>query len=763
MVMLSAGRCKKNMWNKRLIIAALAALFIVKAGSSFNRFVNYTASNCINAIAVDNGNLMVGTTGGLYSYNRSSGTGTLYSDPTFFPDPDITSLCLDGNQTLWQGTLKGYVYKRPRSDRQSVISSYFMSGWSINALGSIGKYLIVGADKGCSIFDTERLVATKNATNFGSAIPNPQVNAIAVFRDTLLLGLERGIGKLHLGSRTLADTNFFDPSIWIIDTTDPSPVKSFAVQENGYRALRIVGAVFKNQIISSQPTSSDDTARGEVFADGVSALTLPSIVTTITSDGTHECFIGTKTDYFFIWDGTTSRNCTIAGPSFTKADRVFVDHDGAAWVCPEIVSRSAMNPWWEGISVFRNRLWQIYSPAQYPTMGPMNGNKDFRGVAEDRYGHMWFGTPGGHLKRYDRSSDSWQKYCVYAQDFGGGKFLQALVCPPGNFDWGKCDAVASDSTGFLWIADWNNFLGSLICYDPRYMPDPSAQDPVSAHYRHFWPTDDPNHSLNIGLLCVDVANNIIAGSDDGKIIVFSHNGTPLRDGITIKHVYQNMGIALDAVSTPDTLTRIVTSTGLYTYDPLLDSLKGGVCVRYRKPDMDTVIDGTLKEIQAVEAENEQILWFGSGSKGLIRYDIANKSSMIIDQTQGLLSNYIQDLSLDKKNGYLWVASDRGVSRYSIGYPVGEQKNAGTPSVYPNPFSKRRHQEIVFEKLPAKSRVVIYSVGGSFVAALSPQDSSSSGAVCAWKPAQAIVPGIYLYTVRSGSGAKNTQGKFIVTP
>jgi hypothetical protein len=82
-------------------------------------------------------------------------------------------------------------------------------------------------------------------------------------------------------------------------------------------------------------------------------------------------------------------------------------------------------------------------------------------------------------------------------------------------------------------------------------------------------------------------------------------------------------------------------------------------------------------------------------------------------------------------------------------------------VYPNPFSKRRHVELIFEKLPPSSKVLIYSVSGTLVAAVSPEESNTYGSVCVWKPPASIAPGIYLYSVQSS--VKNSRGKIIVTP
>jgi hypothetical protein len=783
------------MQNYRSLLFIIAFFSFVSAGLPVSRFINYVSPQSVNAILEDHGIVWAGTDGGLFRYDRAAKTGTLYSDPVSFPDPSISCLSMDANRTLWQGTARGYLYKRSAAGEQTVANPYFMGGWQLTSLCAVGKYLVVGADKGCSVFDTDRFAALKNATNFGNAVPNPKVNAVAVFRDTLLLGLERGVAKLHLGAKTLADTNFFDPSIWIIDTTDGLPVKSFIIKSDKYQQIHALGISFKDTTITSQTST-------EVYAGVAKALTLPSVVTSmaVSGDGA-ECYLGTKSDYFFVWDGVTSRNVKINGPTFTVPQRVMVDHAGATWVCPTVTMKGMPDPWWEGISNFTNGNWRLFSETTDPHMGSFGGgNHEFRGITEDRYGHVWFGAAGyGQVRRWNRGDGSWSRFCVGAALSGDGSFVKGIPCDSANWltcqslinpttkiplfsnglscpynDWAKCDAIASDSSGYVWIANWSQKFGCLVCYDSRYEPDTSAKNPVDAHYRRFWPQGDANFATNFSMLCVDVAGNIIAGSDNGNIMVFSHTGNPLRDSVTIKMVGTGKGIPYDAVATSDTLTRIATSTGLYTYDPVLNKLTNGICIRtldltgdrdndpYVGMVVDSVIDSTISEVQAVEAEDARFLWFGTATKGLVRYDVANRTSMIIDQTQGLLSNTIKDLAIDARNGYLWVATDRGMSRYSIGYAVSGIKNSGaTVTVYPNPFSKRRHQEVVFEKLPPKCKVAIYSVSGSLVSALAPADSAGNGATCSWKPAQNTAPGIYLFTVRAGRNSKT--GKIVVTP
>jgi hypothetical protein len=731
----------------------------------FERFANYTSTLMVNDFAFSSDTVWAATSGGLFCYVQASGRGTLFSNPSFFPDPAIAAVCIDAKNNLWIASQKGYLTLRQPKGKTVAFSNYATPGWRIFDIASYKKYLIIAADKGCSVFDTEKKIAVKNATGLNRFFLSSQVNAIAVFHDKaghdtlLILGCEKGVAKLSLTNNNIEKANFYDPSIWSIDTTLGKPVKSFAIRHDSLLTLTTPGAVVNNALI----TGITDSIYGNVYVDNVKKTTLPSIITSMAVSPGNDCFIGTTLNYFYRWNGSDTSNIKISGPTFMSCLRVYVDHEGLTWVCPPITAVTPPNPWWEGVSVLRNGVWQVYSPGKIATMGAMYGNADFLGVTEDQFGRMWFGTPAGQVNQYNRVDNSWKKYCIGAQDFGRGEFFQATYCY--QPDWAKCDGLALDSTGYLWITSTLNKFGSLLCYDPAYAPVPTTADHESRHYRYFFPDNDPHYSKNIGCVCVDVANNIIAGDGkdaNGKILVLHHNGNPLRDSLQVIDEFKDRGITYDAAATQDTLTYIATSTGFYTYSAPDSIISKGLCVRTWNGSSAslTLVDSTLTEVKTVEVEDERILWIGTIGNGLIRYDLLNNTSTVIDESSGLISNHVQDLSLDRKNGYLWIATDRGVSRYSIGYPV-DRKNTGPAQVYPNPYSKRRHIEVVFAKLPPKSTVQVFSVNGTLVTTLLPVETGTNGSVCTWKPSSGAVPGTYVYSIRSEGTIR--QGKLIITP
>ncbi|MBN1130316.1 MAG: T9SS type A sorting domain-containing protein [Chitinispirillaceae bacterium] len=755
--------------QKKLLLTALALMTAATTSFTFERFSNYTSTLTVNDFAFRNDTVWAATSGGLLLYKRGTGSVTIYSNPTFFPDPALKGVCLDTKNGLWIGSQNGYLTYRSPNGAMKTYANYAMAGWGITDLAVYDRFLIVASDKGCSVFDTEKKIAVKNATGLGVFFQSPQVNASVIYgkaNDTfLVLGGEKGVARLPVTNKNLEKANFYDPGIWSIDTASGVPVRAFARKNDSLLSFSTPTAMVNGQVISSavKPgTRETDPDTGILLVDSVRKLDLSSVIRCLAESPSGECFIGTTYNHFYVWNGIEAVHVPLGGPTFTMVYRVHYDREGMLWAGQQI---SSSVPQSRGFSSYSNGKWRLYTPAEYPQMGSYISDGPILGVTEDRFGRIWFATHGGQAKRYNRVDGSWQKYCIGAQDFGKGEFFPSTYCHAP--DWAKINSIAQDSSGFLWFASWQNRLGWLLAYDPAYDPAPTAADHESRHYRYFYPESDPYYFSDMGFISVDAANNIIVADGNegiGRILVLRHNGNPLRDGLRINTDFsdQNRGITYDMAATNDTLTYIATTSGFYTYSAPGNTLRKGLCVRSWIEDNPilTTIDTALSDIRAVEVEDRRFLWLGTANKGLIRYDLFNNTSTVIDQSSGLLSNTINDLSIDRKNGSLWIATNRGVSRYSMGYAVSGNTTASA-QVYPNPWSKRRHREIVFEKLPVKSTVQVYSVSGTLIATLIPVDSGTRGSVCVWKPSTRTVPGMYLYTIRSESST--TRGKLIITP
>ena len=735
----------KTKFCKVILIAVILHGFAF----SFERITNFASCITVYDFESSGDNLYVASSGGIYVFNKATKTGHLLPSNTRSPDPFTTSLCLQGNQTLWSGTNQGYLNKRtPPEDLSSIstFSSYFSAQWKILDLVAYGKYLLIASNKGISFFDTKKGYTQKSASKFGT-LSSSQVNVIKVYNDTLYAGLDQGVAKVYIGNNHIDSINTFDPGTWILDLETVKPVKSF-VYDNGCKAFSSYADISNGQIINSYNTDLS-------FENN--EVKLPSRITALKVTGPNECWIGTQDDYFFLWNGSSLTRFEIPGPTMPSINRIFTDHTGKMWFLPQV---DGINPpWWIGIGSYENGLWKLYNSNNYPSFGVLNDNPENSAIIETRDNRVWFGTSGGQVKTYTPADDSWRIYHVNSNDVG------SFYAGNSSDRWGKCDAFAIDSSGYLWISSWYNDYGSLICYDNRYEPDESKSNPQDAHFRRFF----PGRANNFTCINVDKQGKILVGDENGKVFVFKHDGNPLVTGIDTISTFtiENNAKVQDAINVSEypsgssnfeagmqigNHVKVITSNGIYDY---VDSIKyfNSTPIFGSRLTQD---ENFSTKVRTVEAENDNILWIGTAGEGLIRYNRSSNAMETFTTAQGLISNDIRSISFDKSSGYLWIATDVGFSRMDVGYTLDKKLKASDVEIFPNPYSKSKmgQNSVCIRNVPSGGNVVIFNTSGQLIA--KPKlVRQGDGAFYSWKPDQALIPGTYIVAMKNGnrSGSK----------
>jgi ligand-binding sensor domain-containing protein len=744
----------KNLFFLSIILIVFLASFL-----SAENFLNFSSTITVNDIEQKGNNLFVASSGGLYVYNLENNTGNLLPSDNNSPDPNITSLCFENDNSLWYGTNNGFLVNRKLPlETGSVVCyrNYFSSKWKILDLVKYDKYLIIASNKGISVFNTEAGYAEKNATKIGN-FSTSQINTIRIYNDILYCGLNTGVATLSL-KNGISKINFFDPSIWLVNDTTTMQVKSFSVVNNRITPFNgssenVSGIIFR---------TSDST----IFKDTSKAITLPSEITCMKYHNGDEFWVGTADHYFYKWNSRELIQYQIPGPTQQTVNRIFVDNSGKVWYLPQVEGQNP--PWWIGIEAFEKNAWKLYNKQNYPEIGVLNDNPLNRAIHQTKDGRIWFGTSGGQIKTYTPATDSWKIFHVNSND---NKRFYVKNYSEG---WGKTDAFAQDSSGYFWISRWHNDGGSLLCYDSKYDPDDSQTDPLKAHFTAIY----PGRNYNFTMLHVDNEGKILAGNeDDGNIFVLKHNGNPLGSGIqTIANYTIPNATILDAVniydkeptqqdvfhSSKDPIQQILhrnyvliaTTNGLYKYSDTTFYSRFGYS--FKK------LEEFGTNITSIEKENDNIFWISTDGDGLMRYDVSSNQIQAITTAHGLISNSINWLSIDKKNGYLWIGTDIGVSRMDIGYSISNMPDVSDIEIYPNPvsLSKMRNSTVSIRNVPIGGTISIYSADGQLVA--KPKElRKENAALYVWNISPELAPGIYVVMIRNGkqSGMK----RIMITP
>jgi ligand-binding sensor domain-containing protein len=725
--------------------ASVSAVCILSSVFAFDRFSNISPVLSISDIVIDGTNAWLASSGGLVRINTASGDVQLFNEVRDFPDLRCTALHRDANGALWVGTKKGYLYRKNSNGTNTIFNVYAAAqpeGWTIHCLTSYAQYLIVGSNQGCSIFDFRREKAL-NALQFGG-FNSSNVRAVAVHHDSLFVGCDEGYAVLDISGNRIQTINPYDRSIWKTVSTS-SPVTGFA------DSAGVLNVLYKPTARYNGRTVVADSNR--VYADTALVCTVASSINVLKTDGEGNCWIGTSDDFCSVLKNGRLVKHALNTLTTSLVNRVFLDRDGALWCLPQITKNPY--PWWLQVNRFAENRWDYFGPQISPFFGAYGDNEDLHGICQDQYGNMWVGTPGGNVKRYDANSHDWNEYLVGGGDWQGG-FQRVPWDNREPLPWGKCDAIALDSSGYLWFGVYKGHPGCMICYDSYII------NPDSTQIRRFFPLNSPYFMLDVYTINVDKSGRIFFGGYEGKLAYLTHNGKPLEDGVE-PHLLGEYSQVRGMVTTENGTTWIATTQGLLYIGPT-------------DAEVTKIIDFPT-DITCIAAESDSILWLGTVSRGLLRYepfgDTLQPSELsIVDVAKGLISNSIKDLCVDRSKGVLWIATSEGLSRYELGHTFQAVTTNKKMLACPNPFSLTRHREVVFYHVAPNSYVSIYDVRGSLISRVSSEAKNITLSpyewTCTWKPASSVVPGTYIFvsTVTGGKtpGVQKTSvAKLLITP
>ena len=726
-------------------------LFLLSIAVRAERITTFTTAKTIYDIEfVDNG-IWVGTSGGLFYHDLITGNSQSRSVMNSFPDPVITALVHDKKGNLWVASEDGYLlFLQTATGKEYINNAYVTADWHISDLALIGKYLVIASSRGVSLFDTEKRVVVKNAGRINK-FPSSQINTIAIHDNRLYVGGESGVAWLKVTNDKIASLNFYDPMIWEVDTSMDEPVRCFLTLDDTLTPFSGPAAFYLNTLFTV------DSAGGVVVHTD-SAYTIPftaTITTMKTDPAGHRCIFGTEEDFLFYQDPTGDRQIMFEAPkwpTFTSVNRVYIDRTRLLWVLPYGLQagRDRYNPpWWLGINTFDGITWTNYSQTVNWQMGHLALSTEGYFIVETRDGRIWFGVKGGSIKCFDRNKNEWTHYCVFGKAEGNGAFCKAEGRCPEN-DWGLSAAMAEDSSGNLWISSWNNFNGCLLCY----RPDPEESDSLTLDgkrlYRRFPPNGSEGIIVNITAIAVDSSQNVIYGTENGIVTVARYEGDkdPVSDSgnFKIRKTFSELQKIHKMVVLPDGSTLILAVSGVHRFDPETMTMK--------------ILDDFDRNVTTLSLENGDIYWYAIAGEGIVKYDLLKNEKTRYNHSQGLVSDDVNDIFVDKANGFVWVGTERGLSRLSLGY-TARSSTTEEDLIFPNPFHKRRHSIMHFQNIPRDAKLQIYALNGNLVATPKFIREGDSGAYYQWQPPSDIAPGTYFYVIISPLIKKT--GKIMITP
>jgi len=414
-------------------------------------FVTYTTedglpADSVRALALDAENhLWIGTPAGLCRYDGH--TFVTYTSEDGLPDPDVQSLTVDRHGALWVGTERGL----SRFDGQSFRTYTAEDGVSGPVLALLedrrGRLWIAsGWGNGVAVLDDEQF------THYDMRDGLSHNSALALAEDLR--------GHIWVGSREGASRS--DGAQWHPYTGDhgpgQSPVQAVCADRDGnlwfgtgymhsgWKAGHGVIQYDREAFVSypmdypvfgaardAEGTLWLGTARGaHVLVDGVvhAEESMPHYAPRVVTDRLGRIWFVTSAGNYVYADGSFEQLPLEEDSPWHFGRDVYVDGDGALWFTNgKGVSRSAA-----GTAI---------------TLTMADGLPDslVTCIAQDRTGHMWFGTREAGMVRYDG-----EHFTTFTTEDG-------LI---GN----RANSAVVDSRGHLWFSCQSGFaMGGLTRYD----------------------------------------------------------------------------------------------------------------------------------------------------------------------------------------------------------------------------------------------------------------------------------------------------------
>ena len=320
---------------------------------------------------------------------------------------------------------------------------------------------------------------------------------------------------------------------------------------------------------------------------------------------------------------------------------------------------------------------------------------------------LWVGTFGGGLNKYYRGQDRFSYY--YNEPEADNALSDNLV-----------QELFIDSTGMVWIGTLHGGLNAL--------------DPVSGEIRHYqYDPADPGSLMSdeVRAVYVDRAGTLWVGSaagldrldpgaeafthyrsesfdsfhlagapvndifEDrrGNLWIATDNGLDLFDpqtetfthyrpefgnpaslsGYEITKIYEDRGGTLWVGTFNDGLNRFDPQTGLFTR------------FQHDAANLHSLSNNSILSIYQDKRGN---LWVGTAGGGLNRYDPNNGTFIYYLENDGLPNNVINGI-LEDSDGFLWLSTNNGLSRFDVGELTfrnftasdGLQGNEFSPNAY----------------------------------------------------------------------------------
>lgn len=737
------------------ILVMCLALIPSHAGTILKQIASFKAVNAI----IKNGNMLwLASSGGVVRFDKTSGAVKIYTEMSDLPDLNLTAAVQDASGDVWFGSADGYLLKlHPQTETFTSYNALAATGWSIKCMRWFANYLLIGTNKGLSVFS----IREKNFQNVRkfNTFSSVDVSAIHVFGDTIAVVTADGIAY---DTSNIQTTNFSDPGIWtLIPGSD------------------VLGIISRSGALTASPNKIQQSGNDsvwklggpELFFNDQPVYSFPSPVTCVLPLGNSQYAVGTESSSWYLCNLSTAsfNQVLINGPVASDISSCAVDQNGMLWFVPNDLAN--------GIGKYDGKTWSALTQDNTPGIGMLSSgpNQYKNAITVTSKNDIWISTFAFGVKWYNRADASWASY----EDSHSPSYSQPSPIVRYDIDsvkywWSLMSGTCEDSLGNIWIANQKAYNGNIL--HVRKARDNSA-------WRSFNLSDNNLKFLSSYTSLVAANQNKLLGRQyiylgylkkedgvGGGMSILSYNSTddPLSPSTVVTgDPTQKLDISVTGFAVAnDTLVWVAAEDGIYR---VTNNSASSIT------KMDKITSSGIFTSIALGMDGRPVF---VKDNDLYSYNDADSTLTNITKCNalGLPVNWIH---LDKNKNVFWMASKKGLYRLETGSgPLLPGKAGANIEVYPNPVSRASLKNmhcINFTKLiPQDPRVYIYDAAGTLVRILTittsspcsgPTENKNSG-IITWDGANnsgsTIIPGTYFYQANAANG-KMCKGKIFVIP
>ncbi|MFN0204420.1 MAG: hypothetical protein ACKVTZ_23075 [Bacteroidia bacterium] len=731
----------------------------------------------------NNGVMYCATERGFFTYDVNTNESSTYSTVEGLSGNSPSTIFYHkAKSTFFMGYEDGKIdrFSNPAEIRSmnDIYRNEFYIQKRINEFAESPNLLFVATSFGVVVYDLDKFLPKYTISQIANNPIRSEVRSIAVYNNRIWVAMESS----GLYSAALNSTNLSDPDIWQKETsaTGYPDVKTIRLIAKNDRLL----ALNEQNLFENQNGTWVNTNKGAsqdlFYSNGYVFLSKGQTCEAWGDDGSFRkvdnidggnirgAYLAGNTQPFYVlniffglrkWENNTFTNLTPSSPRSNTSLRIAAGN-GEFYYAPGGYTAEWI-PLGNGIGFFHyndNNKWTNLN-AENGSLPQGHAYADFsRAYYDENSGKAYMGSWGqglavakdGVLEKYYDCSNSDITY-IYSNASGTG--CDFTVNASVNT---RVSGIAQDNNGLIWLS---------FAYAQNYLMafNPQTETFYKTQQSYFL-----NNAQVTDLLIDDYGGKWVLTSS--HITIYYDNNTPenLADDYSMR---LNGGKGQGNMPTGNAITSFAkdlegnvwvgTAQGIYimyannVYDLSKKKLQDA-----DEPNYDGYRLLRTDIVTAIAVDGGNRKWLGT-KNGLYLVDADGESVIyrITTENSPLLSNVINDISIDHSTGEVFVATDLGLQSFR-GDAIRAANPCNSVFIFPNPVFSDYEGMVSFQGLGKESKVKITSISGFLI-----KEIDSQGGMATWDGrdmwGNKVNSGVYLALSAGENGDNACIGKFSV--